>query len=264
LSNQGSTASYKQSEMLYEQALAIEPDYAAAWTGLSVNYFRLVGAGLLPADKGYVLAREVVNRAMTLDPGYAPAYAQSGWLAMYQDNDLAAALMFNLGRLDEAIASYRTVLRLSPGFYGAQAGMGAALLLQGKDQAALDAMRQETVEVERLPGLAMVYHALGDRAESDRALAEFIAVHGRTWPASVAYVMAYRGEVDRAFEWLRKALQYKDPGLPELVFLPYFDNIRGDPRWLPFLRRIGRAPEQLAAIRFDVKLSKAGGEGAQE
>jgi hypothetical protein len=27
-----------------------------------------------------------------------------------------------------------------------------------------------------------------------------------------------------------------------------------DPHWLPFLRKIGRAPEQLAAIEFDVAL----------
>jgi hypothetical protein len=30
--------------------------------------------------------------------------------------------------------------------------------------------------------------------------------------------------------------------------------IHADPRWLPFLRKIGKAPEQLAAIKFDVKV----------
>ncbi|MGV8922180.1 MAG: hypothetical protein ACOH1L_02380 [Thermomonas sp.] len=29
----------------------------------------------------------------------------------------------------------------------------------------------------------------------------------------------------------------------------------GDPRWLPFLRKIGMAPEQMGAIRFEVRLS---------
>jgi len=31
-----------------------------------------------------------------------------------------------------------------------------------------------------------------------------------------------------------------------------FDKIHADPRWLPFLRKIGRAPEQLAKIEFKV------------
>jgi hypothetical protein len=35
---------------------------------------------------------------------------------------------------------------------------------------------------------------------------------------------------------------------------PLFGNIKKDPRWLPFLRRIGKAPEQLAPIKFKVTL----------
>ncbi len=311
LSNQVTKVGFQESEKLYQQALDIEPNYAAAWTGRSLNYFRLVNAGLLAAEKGDVLAREAVDRAIAIDPTYAPAFAMSAWMAMFRSNDLAAAagyleraleleptssvvigraaaLMYHLGRLDEAIAlgeyevardplyvpghfnlatryftagrmdetiaSYRTGLRLSPGAEGAQAAIGSALLLQGKTDAAMEAMRLDTDENERLLGLAMVYHALGDRAESDRALAKLLPVHGRAKPTDIAYVMAYRGEADRAFEWLQKAVQYNDPNLTEIVFLPYFDNIRDDPRWLPFLRQIGRAPEQLAAIKFDAKV----------
>jgi hypothetical protein len=35
--------------------------------------------------------------------------------------------------------------------------------------------------------------------------------------------------------------------------------MRSDPRWLPFLRKIGRAPEQLAKIEFKVTLPQAEG-----
>jgi hypothetical protein len=35
-----------------------------------------------------------------------------------------------------------------------------------------------------------------------------------------------------------------------------FANIQADPRWLPFLRKIGYAPEQLAKIDFKVTLPK--------
>lgn len=33
-----------------------------------------------------------------------------------------------------------------------------------------------------------------------------------------------------------------------------FANLHGDPRWLPFLRKLGKAPEQLSAIRLTVEL----------
>jgi hypothetical protein len=68
--------------------------------------------------------------------------------------------------------------------------------------------------------------------------------------------LAYRGEADRAFEWLDRAVQYDDPNLGALAVYPLFANLHSDPRWLPFLRKVGIAPEQLAAIRFDVTLPK--------
>ena len=33
-----------------------------------------------------------------------------------------------------------------------------------------------------------------------------------------------------------------------------FANVHSDPRWLPFLRKLGKAPEQLAKIKFKVTL----------
>jgi len=33
-----------------------------------------------------------------------------------------------------------------------------------------------------------------------------------------------------------------------------FDKIHSDPRWLPFLHKIGKAPDQLAKIEFKVTL----------
>ena len=47
---------------------------------------------------------------------------------------------------------------------------------------------------------------------------------------------------------------FADPGLSEIVVENLFDNIHDDPRWLPFLRKLGKAPEQLAKIEFKVTL----------
>ena len=37
---------------------------------------------------------------------------------------------------------------------------------------------------------------------------------------------------------------------------PLFGKVHDDPRWLPFLRQHGLAPEKLAAIAFQVTLPK--------
>ena len=115
--------------------------------------------------------------------------------------------------------------------------------------------RQVPAEIA-LQARATDRHALGKRSESDAALAELIRKYERETAYNIAYVLAYRGEVDRAFEWLDKAVAYHDMGLSQIVGDPLLANLRSDPRWGPFLRKIGKAPEQLAAIKFDVKLPK--------
>jgi hypothetical protein len=102
----------------------------------------------------------------------------------------------------------------------------------------------------------MVYHALGDTEASDAALAELVSKHERDSAYNIAYVHAFRREPDPAFEWLDKAVEYADPGLSEIVAESQFSNIHDDPRWLHFLRSIGKPPEQLAEIPFEVSLPK--------
>ena len=87
-------------------------------------------------------------------------------------------------------------------------------------------------------------------------MAELIEQGEQTASYNIAYVLAYRGEADRAFEWLDKAVAYKDLGVPEIIGQRLFANIHDDPRWLPFLESIGKSPEQLAAIEFKVTLPK--------
>ena len=50
-----------------------------------------------------------------------------------------------------------------------------------------------------------------------------------------------------------------DPGLSKIVAETLFDKIRADPRWVPFLRKIDKTPEQLAKIEFKVSLPTSEG-----
>ena len=103
-------------------------------------------------------------------------------------------------------------------------------------------------------GLPSVYYALGRKADSDQALTAVIEKYGKESAYFIAQVYAFRGEADKAFEWLDKAAEEKDSGLSEIAPENLFDKIHSDPRWLPFLSKISRAPEQLAKIQFKVTL----------
>jgi len=154
------------------------------------------------------------------------------------------------GRYDAAIASYRTVLSLSPSRGNAHAQLGTALLRKGDAAAALAEIEQEKSEADWGISLPMAYCALGRKAEADAALNALIAKYEKDSAYNIAYVYAFCGDADKAFEWLDKAVAYQDPGLSEIVTENLFDKIHSDPRWLPFLRKLGKAPEQLAKIEF--------------
>ncbi len=165
---------------------------------------------------------------------------------------MAVCYLFS-NRPDDAIASFNTALALSPGMLGANQFMGIAFLLKREPKTALETVLKEDLSWRRI-GLALVYHALGKKAESDAALAEAIENSSKTAAYNIAYAYAFRAEADLAFEWLEKALQYKDPGLAQIIVNPMFANIHNDPRWLPFLESINRSPIQLAAIQFEINI----------
>jgi len=103
----------------------------------------------------------------------------------------------------------------------------------------------------------MAYHDLGREAEFQSALNELIAKVGPVSPYDVGSVFAYCGDADRAFEWLDKSVAANDGGAIVILADNLFTNVRSDPRWLPLLRRLGKAPDQVEKIEFKVRLPQS-------
>jgi TolB-like protein/Flp pilus assembly protein TadD len=255
---------YAHAREAAEKALALDPDFAPAYTRL--------GSVAMYGDNDLGGAARHYQRALTLDPtdlrvlGNVAALLQSlGRVdealaleeAVVRRDPVNVTSLFNLGyhqrvagRYDAAIASFRTVLNLSPSNGGAHAQLGMALMQKGDATAALAEIEQEKSEVWRMIGLPMAYCALERKADSDAALNAFIAKSEKDGPYNIAHIYAFCGDADKAFEWLDKAITYQDGGLSQIVTENLFDKIHSDPRWLPFLRKIGKAPDQLAKIEF--------------
>jgi adenylate cyclase len=262
LSNQ---EGYARAREAAEKALAIDPDYAPPHARLGY---------IADADNDLAGAARHYQRALALDPTDVEVLRNTaGFLASLGRLDEALALneavarrdpvnvlaLFSLGyyqrmagRYDAAIASCRTVLSLSPGRGSANYLVGIALMQKGDATAALAEIEQEKSEAWRMIALPMAYCALGRKSEADAALNALIAKYEKDFAYNIAYVYAFCGDADKAFEWLDKAGAYQDPGLSEIVTENLFDKIHSDPRWLPFLRKIGKAPDQLAKIEFKV------------
>jgi TolB-like protein len=244
---------------------------------------------------GNELARDAIQKALSIDPQYGPAYTALASVEMDYDWDFTAAdqhlqqaralnpgdfvtlmktaeLNGTLGRIDEAVDLYRQAVNLdpvswfgyaylgasyyaahrldeaaetlrlavslNPGGYAAHYVLGLVLLAQGDAPAALVAMEQETGDIFRLVGMAIVQHALGDARAADAAINELIEKYG-AGEIHGALVYAFRGEIDLAFATLERAYDARDPGLSSLLVMPLFANLYQDPRWEPFLEKMG-------------------------
>ncbi len=83
------------------------------------------------------------------------------------------------------------------------------------------------IGLARLAGQAIAHQALGRENESDAVLAGLIARHADEAEASyqIAEVYAYRGQVDKSFEWLDRANEQRDPGVPEIKTDPLLKKL---------------------------------------
>jgi TolB-like protein/Tfp pilus assembly protein PilF len=266
---------YARAREAAAKALALAPDYAPVHATL--GYIAVADNDLAAAAQHYEHALALAPADLGVLRSSASLLQSLGRLdealALYEalvrrDPVNVTALVnlgiaqANAGRFDAALDSLRTALSLAPGRGQTHYGLGVALLGQGDAAGALAEIEQESSTVWKTIGLPLAYHALGRQPEFDAALAALIAKYENDWAYNIAYVHAFRGEADQAFAWLAKAVAYADPGLSEIATNHLFANLHADPRWLPFLRTIGYAPEQLAQIKFEVTLPEAAAAGA--
>ncbi len=75
----------------FGDALALDPEYARAWTGLSRTYGSLASEGYLPVADGYEKARRAGERALELDPNLGEAHAALAFIRRAYDWDWVGA-----------------------------------------------------------------------------------------------------------------------------------------------------------------------------
>ncbi len=156
--------SFEQSNALFEQVLADEPDYAAAWAGLAANYSTQARNGIVPIEEGFELARGAANLALEMDPDNGFAHAVLGGIAQDYENDLASAaqhfqraldlepgnpdiindaavLARYLDRLDEAVALQEFAIDRDPLTPTGHARLGINYLWAGRLDDAIASLR---------------------------------------------------------------------------------------------------------------------------
>lgn len=248
----GDEATRRQSLADAEKAIALAPDLADAYVARGLTRLSL------RQDKA--LVRADFEKALSLNPHSGPA------LTAY------ARLLISLGQISEAITELRKAIDLDPvasggwvltgrllNYNGEYVSAHAALvnalekapgseyvrfhlgsnsLLQGKSQEALDIFRDAGREYGQA-GVAMAEHSLGHAKESQQALETLIATSARGAAYQIAEIHAWRGDADRAFEWLDRAYAQGDGGLNFIKVDPLLASVKADPRFAVLLQKMG-------------------------
>jgi TolB-like protein/DNA-binding winged helix-turn-helix (wHTH) protein/Flp pilus assembly protein TadD len=240
-----------------ERAIALDPNLASGYLALATVQ--------IDRDWDWDAANNSVTKAAALEPGSAEVFSirsflsrESGKLdqAIKLKEQMVALdplrtdshstlgyLLYAAGRYEEAQAALQKALDLNPQAAFVHLTVGKILIAEGKPQPALEEVEKEPLEWGKLTGQALAYHALGREQDSNAALASLIAKDDTDAAYQIAQVYAYRGESDKAFEWLERAYTQRDPGLPDIKSDPLLKSVHHDPRYAELLKKL-RLPGQ--------------------
>ncbi|MBA3833175.1 MAG: tetratricopeptide repeat protein [Chthoniobacterales bacterium] len=150
-----------------------------------------------------------------------------------------ARLLTSLGRYDEAAQSARKAIELQPGGAGTWQMLALVEAKRGNGEAALKAAARESDPDWRAYAVALAQQARGDRVAADASLNALIAGHSDDMSFQIATVYAFRGDADKAFEWLDRAYEKRDPGVMAIIDNPFTRELQSDPRFGALCKKVG-------------------------
>jgi TolB-like protein/tetratricopeptide (TPR) repeat protein len=159
LTDRDSAVDLDQAVVLYQQALALAPNYAPAWAWLAFCHSRRVGQALDTTGAGFAKTTFAAKRAIEIDPKLPEPYMMLAYAHMQYDHDWKAAA--------EELAR---VMALDPNSAVGQQGLGLLNVATGRMSDALTHFRRavdaDPLNLLRIKFLGRALHYAGRGAES--------------------------------------------------------------------------------------------------
>lgn len=217
----------------FKQAIALDQNYALAYTGLSDAYDQLAGSSGEPPAEVYTQARAAVMQALKIDNNLAEAHTSLSYIKLDYDwdfkgaeSELLEALRLNpnnavardayggylmlMRRLDEALVQIKRAEELDPLSPYISKHIGTYLLFTHQYDRAIGQLRR-TLELD--PNFAMTYYDLGFAYDGKGMHSEVIAQFQKMLEldkdndgalSGLGYTYALWGKPDEARKMLKK------------------------------------------------------------
>ena len=225
----------------FEAAIAEDPGFALAYTGLADCYALQVDYRSMPVKEGLERARAEAEKAIALDDSLAEAHTSLAWVKFIYDWDWPGAghefrraielnpryatarqwyawLLMALGQADDALAQGRLSVELDPASPSIRRGLGWLLYYSGRPAAAEATLQQAVIanptasETHRILGLTLMRQ--GRLAEAEAAFRETLrlAPDDSYTFAALGWAAVLGGRPDDARERLRLLHQKRQAG----------------------------------------------------
>jgi adenylate cyclase len=212
-----------QAQTLFEQAIALDPDFCLAHAYLAFTHTQqAINRWSADPEGSLERAKELADRALTLDPTEAEAHYVRGIVHLWQQKNV-----------DQAIADAERAIALDPNFARGYGSLGAALHYAGRSEEALERLAtmarldphhppsyqhfvaQALFALERFEDAVRALKArLARQPHSDVSHVLLAACYGhlgRTDGARAEWQEALRINPDYSIEHRRQILPYKNP-----------------------------------------------------
>jgi TolB-like protein len=282
------------------QAIALDPTYAQAYDGLAYAYQIQEGVFLSPLEvmpKAKEAARKAIEldetlaaahvematvhfwfeydwtsaerefqRALQLNPNYAPAHEFRGWALIslgrteealaesrraveldplfFENISILGWNLYFARRYDQAVTELRKCIDLQPAYWACHFYLAQTYQQQGRFPDAVVELTKarELNDQSAVPPaeLAHAYALSGQTAKARQTLNDVIAFAKTKYvdPYALAVVYAALGDKDEAFTRLAQAYAERSFNLINLKVDPELDSLRSDKRFQDLLRRM--------------------------
>lgn len=159
-----------------------------------------------------------------------------------------AAVLAWVGRRRQRLADEgRHMIALDPAHFLGHWAVGWASIESGAPDKAVRAFEKAHELSGGIPftlgSLSFAYGRAGRRGDARQLLerAEALAASAYLPPSTFAFGYVGLDDWDAAFEWWNQAIEVRDPLIVPIKSFPFFDPVRGDPRYRALLRRMNLA-----------------------
>jgi serine/threonine-protein kinase len=174
-----------------------------------------------------------VKRAQELDPLSPIVNGDLGWYLMYA------------GQHTDAIAQFRKTLEFDANSVAAHRGLGIAYSQEGQHGPAIASLKRALALAENSPvvlgDIGAAEARAKNRAEAEAVLRQLSTLATQQYVPSSATAIVYAalGDHARALEWLEKAYAEHDFAITQIAVAPWYQPLRGEPRFQQLVTRLG-------------------------